>query len=386
MKKFAFSLMALIVAVTAMANDSEYFMVGNQLEPMQSTNISVAKEILTINMLANGEADVDVYYEFQNDGPQKTITMGFEAIPPYMEERANMNGIHSDMKDFTVVMNGTKLAYKNAVTMDGIANGVKPLNTKVWKYTEERGGYYNAQLDSTARYSYVYYFDATFKPGKNIVHHTYRYTMALGVMHSYWLDYKLTPATRWANHQIDDFTLRIVAKDMFKHFAIFDDAFEGGEFKLVEGEGKIRKIYSHNKDAETDVTYDEVAMRNGMIEWHATNYSPKEELHFTSCDLVVMENQYYNFTTANGKPYDCTVFYDGGNRSTPYGAPSKDKKFTYRVYRNLPFAIRGYIFKDAKLKKFFESQWWYMPDAKCPSSTVGFSKRDLDCVNGLLTP
>ena len=30
--------------------------------------------------------------------------------------------------------------------------------------------------------------------------------------------------------------------------------------------------------------------------------------------------------------------------------------------RNIPFAYRGHVFKDAKLRQYFESTSWYLPD------------------------
>ena len=34
----------------------------------------------------------------------------------------------------------------------------------------------------------------------------------------------------------------------------------------------------------------------------------------------------------------------------------------YRRVRNLPFAHRGYVFKDRGLNDFFRNRWWYIPD------------------------
>ena len=65
----------MLVALTAAANDSEYFTCGNQLVPIQNTNIAVAKEVLTVNLTNNGFTNVEVYYEFRNDGPATDILM-----------------------------------------------------------------------------------------------------------------------------------------------------------------------------------------------------------------------------------------------------------------------------------------------------------------------
>ena len=34
----------------------------------------------------------------------------------------------------------------------------------------------------------------------------------------------------------------------------------------------------------------------------------------------------------------------------------------YRRFRNLPFALRGYVFKDKGLDQYFRERWWYIPD------------------------
>ncbi|MDD6901260.1 MAG: hypothetical protein PUE25_05485, partial [bacterium] len=81
MKKKFVTMMVMVMATTlwAIANDSEYYSVGNQLVPVQSTQISVMKEILTVNLTNDGVTHFDVYYEFRNDGPATDILMGFEA-------------------------------------------------------------------------------------------------------------------------------------------------------------------------------------------------------------------------------------------------------------------------------------------------------------------
>ena len=45
-----------------------------------------------------------------------------------------------------------------------------------------------------------------------------------------------------------------------------------------------------------------------------------------------------------------------------------------KILNNLPYASRGYVFKNAKLKAFFEKQWWYMPDPSWEASTNDFTK------------
>ena len=54
----------------------------------------------------------------------------------------------------------------------------------------------------------------------------------------------------------------------------------------------------------------------------------------------------------------------------------QDKAFRQRVCRNLPFAHRGHVFKDKKLKAYFESQFWYMPDPSYKDDMSDFTETD----------
>ena len=100
------------------ANDGVLFVNGNHLVPVQETDIELNREVLTISLGDDGYATVDVQYVLNNRGNDKTVTMGFEALAPYNDEVAfSPQGIHPYIHDFTVVMNGQKLAYMNAVVV-----------------------------------------------------------------------------------------------------------------------------------------------------------------------------------------------------------------------------------------------------------------------------
>jgi hypothetical protein len=100
------------------ANDGVVFVQGNQLVPLKETDISVAKEVLTISIGDDGYANVDVQYEFMNHGKAKTVEMGFEAEAPYNDEaQMNTEGKHPYIYDFTVTMNDKPLTYKNSVIL-----------------------------------------------------------------------------------------------------------------------------------------------------------------------------------------------------------------------------------------------------------------------------
>jgi len=191
----------LVFCIGVYANDGAFYMAGNQLVPINETDISVKKEILYIKKTQEF-AEVSVYYEFFNPKETKEIVVGFEAgSPSGVVDGAPINGHHPYMFDFTVSLNGNFLPYQIAYVADSLyaKNGkVESIDLKTFK-GETSGN----DID----FMYVYHFKAKFKKGKNIVKHTYRYKLSRGVCYYYDFNYVLTAANRWANKQIDDFTL-----------------------------------------------------------------------------------------------------------------------------------------------------------------------------------
>ena len=60
----------------AFANDGVFYAAGNQLIPITETDISVKKEVLTLNRVGN-HIEVTVYYEFFNPVGEKELLVGF---------------------------------------------------------------------------------------------------------------------------------------------------------------------------------------------------------------------------------------------------------------------------------------------------------------------
>ena len=70
MKKIAILLFCCISTIFAFANDGVFYAAGNQLIPITETDISVKKEVLTINRVGD-HLEVIVYYEFFNPVGEK---------------------------------------------------------------------------------------------------------------------------------------------------------------------------------------------------------------------------------------------------------------------------------------------------------------------------
>lgn len=370
---------ALAMTLTAWGNDGVFYVNGNQLVPIQETDIALTKEVLTISLGDDGYAKVDVQYVLTNNGKENTVTMGFEADAPYNDEVAfSKQGIHPYISDFTVEMNGERLTYLNAVVQAGHDKDCdfQPLNLQQWKSYDEvkmRNGeelpnnslLYDSARDSLTSFAYAYYFVARFKPGQNTIHHTYRYRMSHGVGYTFEVPYWLMPAMRWANRQIDDFTLRIKATNTAKHFFVEGSLFAQSEFAVTEGTGKMKKTKNW------DNLYVEVALRNGTVEWHAQNFKPKANMNITSA-----ESLYYD-------GFVLGTFYDRSDNYLPGSyliEPDKSEAHR-RILKNLPYASRGYVFKDKKLQKYFSRFWWYMPDPSWQPSTDDFTPREWKLIN-----
>lgn len=375
--------LCLLCGVQAYANDGIFFTNGNQLVPLTETDISVKKEVLTITLCEKEYAHVDVYYEFYNPNSiSKTIKMGFEADPSYNDDwEFHKDGVHPNIKNFTVEFNNVKLPYKNAVSLSD--KPFAPLNPNEWKLDDDGGQSLlpiNVNDDAVAgdSFAYVYYFDATFKPGINRVHHTYTYKMSIAVGTEFEIPYKLSPAARWANHQIDDFTLYINVNDGIRYFNVWQLGLPGIAPKFTSGTGKMREVKSWNGKVWQFV------VKNGTLQFHADNFRPvggiEGELFIQSADVDISYNDKCRFGDYYSK-YSSEQLFMWTNEGYGKEDIKVSRKFFKKVAVNLPYAFRGHVFKDKQLKEFFESVWWYIPDLKYKDDTSDFTPTDWEYVN-----
>lgn len=374
MKRILFLLISLL-ALSVYANDGVFTTNGSQLVPIEETDIQLKKEVLTISLLDNGKAEIDVQYTLYNPGQAKTLCVGFESETGYNID-VRYDGVNPSISKFNVVMNGKKLPYKNAMTKRYSVNKgeglhIERVNSKMVPKDEE-------DYLFLSDYSYTYYFDATFVPGTNTIHHTYIYDMSYSVCASYELAYSLTPAKRWAGGSIGDFTLIIKAENTVKHFLMDEAAFGGApRMTVTSGMGKYRGntfvTPPDDDDPESGSSYTEICIRNGAIEYHSANFKPMGEL-FLFCDpCKVAYNDEYEMKDALGYFYDPRV-YSIDYMST---LEEDEKPAIYKdVMRNLPFAARGYVFKRQDLRNYFSKQWWYMPDPNYKADVKSLTKQE----------
>jgi hypothetical protein len=335
------------------ANDGAFYAAGNHLIPIQETTISVTKEILSMKKVNNDYIDVTVYYEFFNPGQERTITVGFEAGSPMGDvDGTPRKGEHPYLFDFTVQMNQQFLKYAIAYVDDTLYARTGEIRSKDLKVLMKKSEGMDYQ-----DFGYVYYFKANFKAGKNILQHTYRFHVSNSVDVRYSLRYVLTAAKRWGNKQIDDFTL-ILDMGEFETFNVYTSFFKSispawtltgtGKSLLTTDPAFIKFSESQDKTDPRPDTVLRFHIRKGLAIYQQKNFRPAGELDLfaETPSRLMRENQYLPLSID---------FYQNQFENT-------NDEFLRKVYRNVPFARREFIFQSNDLKSFFEKMDWYMPD------------------------
>jgi len=388
MKKAIALLLICLSALFATANDGVFYAVGNQLIPITETDISVKKEVLTINRVGE-HLEVTVYYEFFNPVGEKELLVGFEAESPYNSDLDPIQLFpnHPHMRNFKVVVNGEPLKYEIAHVERGRYGENEKYTLPPYYSNGQFKDWSKKQCEDSLKawdyvaspFDYVYHFKAKFHSGLNIVQHTYEYDLSYSIGEEFYFPYVLTAANRWANHQIDDFTLNINMGNR-ESFRIKETFFEKPTEWTINGLGMAMNCDWPSWDTvKSGVIFH---IQKGGISFHKQNIHPDGELivakdHIISClwndwngkqnstneenIIIGLKSQYYTLDTA----------FIAGLEETPQFTPIQR-----RILRNMPFAYRGYKFKDKELRKYFESTKWYIRNPKYKGETEGFSEKE----------
>jgi hypothetical protein len=339
------------------SNDGAFRSSGNQLIPMYETDISVKREVLSINRISTTKVTVTVYYEFFNPKADKVVEVGFEAASPAGDVNFKpVNGHHPYITQFTVNMNDSTVPYKVAIVSDSLyyKNGIYKSKTVAQALKE-------ANDADVVDYFYVYHFKAKFKQGLNIIKHTYTAELSSAIYETYSYTYILTAAGRWANKQIDDFTLQINMGE-YQDLCIHNSFFSAlTNWQLPEGtKTRFLKKKKQQKE-ETDTT--EFYIRKGVLVFQQLNFKPKGELYLVAPSYIWDQGSSLNgrgiddnhFNAKRGDPLPFSIEYLDGIME-----PADD--LSKRILKNLPYARRGYVFKSPELQAYFERQKWYLKD------------------------
>ncbi len=335
----------LLLSFELKANDGAFYGSGNHLIPVTETDISVTKEILTIKKIGQERIEVTVYYEFFNPKEEKVLLVGFEAASPHGDVNTlPKNGLHPYMNDFTVNLNNQILAYEVAC----VNQSAYYKNSAITTMTPEEIEASAESLD--VDFNYVYHFKARFQKGLNIVKHTYSYKLSNSIEYNYHFDYILTAAKRWANKQIDDFTL-IVDMGEFEMFNMTQSFFKSSSEWIMNGIGKTSFVKAEDNSYIEQAATKFVVQKGNLI-FQKLNFKPAGELDIYSKNHT---DHPETFQAATYKlPYS---YYLQDMIAEPVNETDR------KILKNLPFARRGYVFTNKELQHYYETMTdWYIPN------------------------
>ena len=220
-------------------------------------------------------------------------------------------------------------------------------------------------------FTYVYHFNAHFREGLNIIQHTYDFDVSGSVGEEYCFPYVLTAANRWANHQIDDFTLNINMGDL-ESFTIdptFYDNLNEWSFDGVGRKNAVQPEYG-------EPTYIFHVQKGGLT-FHKNNFHPNGELNISKPYVALF------FMWSDNKDAKHLMEVVGQQYANLSPLLGEDLNLTAeqkRILKNLPFAYRGHVFKDIGLRQFFESTKWYVPDSNYKDDMSKMSKEEKEWI------
>lgn len=363
-----------------LANDSEVYSSGCNLFPVKETKIELRKEILSLKLVHDNWMEVNVYFEFYNPLEARNIEMGF--VTPFT---------HTDSIDGVVVLPYTK-------EFNVIANG-KSLPFSVKKMID------SSDIDESR---FAFYFNADFKPGINIVQHSYFFKGGANLDEDTY-DYVITTGKNWANGKIGDFELNI---DMgpgihsipynFTNADTVDWKIIGtGKFMPMvlhkdswDGELSLQKVgYLEIDDKPSKIGHRLVYMQNGYVTCRIKDFAPDNEIDINENFNIFGRNYPGSFFSELSRWCICKdaglftrrimyAFKEYMNSSIPDSTSlpgweeywlSSFSKDELKLMHDLIYARKGLDFKDEATQKIFESFLWYMPNPSLKEEDIFFS-------------
>ncbi len=338
-------LLSIVLTANAFANDGAFFASGNQLIPIEESDIEISKEILTIERVGD-YLHVTVDYTFVNNAEAKELLVGFEAKSPGGDvDGTPIDGQHPYMKNFSVLVNDQMLPYEVSL----VNTETYFVNNSMASLSEEEAMGDNFDVNNPNFY-YVYHFNVRFEPGVNKIIHKYQYRISGSVEMDFEFDYILTAANRWANKQIDDFTLILDLGNYSEYYVSrnFFSSFENWKNGIFLEGDNLPYMFE-----DTAPMY--VLSKEGIPTFHQTNFHPEDELR------VFAPHQHYVLMAESFDYKELELPYSSGSVSN---LVTTTDEVSYKILRNLPYARRGYVFKTKSIQKYYEKMPWYQPDPK----------------------
>ena len=367
MKKILLAILFCFLSIFAFANDWEFGSEGEHIIPLKGSNMSIKKEKITLKLTADGML-VNVKFTFDNPTAENKI-VGF--VTP-----ESGNGEEEDettklkrkaeplkIKNFKTIVNGKEVKSNVELLSKLLSKGILD-NNIIKEYTEKEKNFYN----------YVYYFNADFKQGENIVEHSYYYTGSYGVYERDF-EYVVTTISKWKNKTVEDFEIEVHPEN---YFVKLPYSFWKNNKKInweIVGKGKMVTIAPTKQFNDEDATGLErygtiyLKLNNGFVRYKTKNFSPIDDFYMVRMDNILGFDYEYPEGTIQGYKFKDEYFETVRNEM--YSNYSdivislkslNDKDLD--IIRNYPYALAGYDFARKDLKDYFSQFIWYSPIGK----------------------
>ena len=424
MKKILFA--SFLSLAILFANDSEYYTSGNQLVPIQSANVRLEKEVLTVKHLKDYTFDVDVKYTLFNEGKERETVIGFESVGQVGDAEPE-NFFEKEYND-TKVLNAEKKAIAEAT---GDYKNEYLYNFKII-FNGKNIPYHTAEVDAIKKDKYtspyvgsLYYFKVHLKKGLNYIHQTYKFDAdESSLFYSYEFSYILNTAKRWKTGKIKDFTL-ILDMGNNQEFSIEKTFFKGAKYWTVKN-GYIKDI-PKQKDALNFYIF------KGKAIFHKKDFTPNGVIHLKGAKSIwsnaggifdakedILPFAYHQMPNIATDAKSLSILK--ASVYARHGAVFKEKfindyfkkclwykqnkeykikfslldvesqkrlkyieKLKYKIIKNIPFAKRGYSFKNFDLRRFFETQNWYKENKTYKAKLSDLSKDEAEWIRKALS-
>ena len=367
MKKIFLAIMFCILSIFTFANDWEFGSEGEHIIPLKGSNVAIKKEKITLKLTKDGML-VNVKFVFDSPNAENKI-IGF--VTPESgngedeDEKTKISRKPEPLKikNFKTIVNGKEVKSNVELLSKLLSKGVLD-NNIIKEYTEKEKNFYN----------YVYYFNADFKQGENVVEHSYFYTGSYGVYERDF-DYVVTTISKWKNKTVEDFEIEIQPEN---YFVKLPYSFWKDNKKInweIVGKGKMVTIASTKKSNDEDATGLErygiiyLKLNNGFVRYKAKNFSPNQDFYMTRMDNILGFE--YGYPEGKVQGYKFKDKYFEILREVAYSNHSEivdslknlsDKDLD--IVRNYPYALAGYDFARKDLKSYFSQFIWYSPVSK----------------------
>ena len=368
MKKILLAILFCFLSIFTFANDWEFGSEGEHIIPLTGSNGSIKKEKITLKLTPDGML-VNVKFTFDSPNAENKI-IGF--VTPesgnggyYEEENVIRKPEPLKIKNFKTTVNGKEVKSNVELLSKLLSKGVLDNNIVTEYVKEEKEKEY---------YNYVYYFNADFKQGENIVEHSYFYTGSYGVYERDF-EYVVTTISKWKNKTVEDFEIEVYPEN---YFVKLPYSFWKNNKKInweIVGKGKMLAIAPTKKVTDEDATglekFGVVYLRldNGFVKYKTKNFSPTDNFYMVRMDNILGFE--YEFPEGKIQGYKFKDDYFTILRETVYDDYSdivaslkdlKDKDLD--IVRNYPYAFAGYDFARKDLKDYFSQFVWYNPVGK----------------------